>query len=96
MDVSGAYTYTVAGVAPCPSDQAIVTVSENTPPVAGADASLTVCSTSASTALFALLVGAQAGGTWSGPGNVAFNGQMTAVNGGQGCTPTRCWVWPPA
>ena len=81
VDASGIYTYTVAGVAPCPSDAAIVTVTENVPPVAGADAAITLCGTSPATALFPLLVGAQGGGFWSAPGNVAFSGTYDpAVN----------------
>ncbi len=82
VDASGVYTYTVAGVAPCPSDVATVTVTENSPPVAGADAVITLCSTSPPTALFPLLAGAQAGGMWAAPGNVGFSGTYNpAVNG---------------
>lgn len=82
VDASGVYTYTVAGVSPCPSDVATVTVTENTPPVAGADAVITLCSTSPAAALFPLLVGAQVGGTWAAPGNVGFSGTYNpAVNG---------------
>lgn len=81
VDASGVYTYTVAGVAPCPSDVAIVTVTENSPPVAGADGAITLCSTSAPAQLLPLLTGAQAGGFWAAPGNVAFSGTYDpAVN----------------
>lgn len=68
------YTYALLGVAPCLSDAAYVTVTENQQPVAGTDANLTVCSGSAATALLPLLVGGQSGGTWTDPGGAAFGG----------------------
>lgn len=81
VNASGAYTYTVNGVAPCPNDQATVTVTENTSPNAGSDGSLTVCSTDAPFGLFAALGGAQAGGTWTAPGGGPFSGTYDpAVN----------------
>ncbi len=65
-DVAGVYTYTVAGTAPCTSDQSTVTVTVNQPPNAGADGSLTVCSTGSAVDLFTLLGGTPAtGGSWS-------------------------------
>ncbi len=67
LDGPGVYTYTVAGAAPCASDQSTVTVSEAAAPYAGSDALITICSTVAPVNLFNLLGGAQAGGTWSGP-----------------------------
>ncbi len=91
----GIYTYTVAGVAPCPSDVATVTINENIPPVAGADAAITLCSSSPATALFPLLTGAGPGGTWFGPGNSAFNGTYDpAVNVGGVYTYTILGVAP--
>lgn len=78
---SGVYTYTVAGVAPCPSDQSIVTVTENTPPVAGTDAAIALCSTSIPVDLSTLITGGQPGGFWTAPGGLAFNGTYDpAVN----------------
>ncbi|MEZ4738786.1 MAG: hypothetical protein R2818_05370 [Flavobacteriales bacterium] len=62
----GVYTYTIAAVAPCVGDAATVTVTENAATNAGADGSLTVCSSGAAVALFNSLGGSpQAGGTWS-------------------------------
>lgn len=73
-DAPGAYTYTVPGTAPCPADQATVTVVETVDPDAGADAVLTLCGIGAPTDLFTLLAGAQPGGTWTAPGGVPFGG----------------------
>lgn len=66
VDNSGVYTYTVAPSSPCPlSDTATITVTVEQAPVAGPDASLNLCATDAATNLFTLLIGADAGGTWS-------------------------------
>ncbi len=68
-DPAGVYTYTVTGASPCPVDVSTVTISLITPPNAGTNGTLTLCSNSASTSLFAALGGTpSAGGTWSGPG----------------------------
>jgi gliding motility-associated-like protein len=66
--VSGNYTYTVVGTAPCPSDNSVVALTVNTLPDAGSDAVLSGCSDAASTDLFGLLgPQAQSGGSWTGP-----------------------------
>ncbi len=84
VHAGGVYIYTVAGIAPCPSNTATVTVSENIPPVAGADAALTVCSTSPGTALFPLLAGAGPAGQWIGPGGTPFSGTYDPAMHGPG------------
>lgn len=66
VDAAGTYTYTVAGIAPCASDSATVTVSITPSVNAGSDAAVTICNTAPSQDLFALLgSNAQTGGTWS-------------------------------
>ncbi|MCF6133026.1 gliding motility-associated C-terminal domain-containing protein, partial [Flavobacterium wongokense] len=66
VDISGVYTYTITGIAPCVDDQATVTVSVTPGPEAGADSSLVICVNNPPQDLF-LLLGptAQTGGTWS-------------------------------
>jgi len=73
-DVPGAYTYAIAGTAPCPADAATVTIAVNQQPFAGADAALALCGNSAATALIAALTGAQPGGGWTAPGGSVFGG----------------------
>ncbi|MBL7981972.1 MAG: gliding motility-associated C-terminal domain-containing protein [Flavobacteriales bacterium] len=77
--VSGTYTYTVSGTAPCPNAQAQLSVTISPLPNAGEDAATTVCINGTSFNLFALLgATAQAGGTWSGPSG---NANSTFVPG---------------
>ncbi|MBX2973439.1 MAG: gliding motility-associated C-terminal domain-containing protein [Flavobacteriales bacterium] len=74
-DVSGAYTYTVAGTAPCPADVAVVTVNVVTDPDPGLDGLLTLCASDAPTTLFSALGGTpDIGGNWTAPGGLPFNG----------------------
>src|SRR5690606_8533341 len=69
---AGTYLYTVSGAAPCGPAAASVTVAINTPPDAGTDGAITLCSSGAPTDLFTQLGGTpDAGGTWSGPSPVA-------------------------
>ncbi|ARN77148.1 hypothetical protein BST97_03610 [Nonlabens spongiae] len=67
VDTTGAYTYTVAATAPCTSDDsAVVIVTLEDAPDAGADASLDICSNNSPIDLFTVLAGTpNAGGTWS-------------------------------
>lgn len=62
--VPGTYTYTVAGVGPCPAVSATVTVVEHRKPKAGSNASVTVCSTNGPFEMVDLL-----GNGGPGPGN---------------------------
>ncbi|HRH36976.1 MAG TPA: hypothetical protein PK760_01440, partial [Flavobacteriales bacterium] len=67
----GVYTYTLVGVAPCVNSTATVTVTENTPPVAGTNGALSICANGAAVALINSLGGAPAaGGSWTGPSPV--------------------------
>ena len=67
----GTYTYTVAGVAPCPNATADVVVTEPLAVDAGSDGALSFCGSTGSGSLFAALgPTAQSGGAWSGPSPV--------------------------
>lgn len=85
VDAPGNFTYTVAGLAPCPNSTAVVAVTENPLPDAGGDASATLCETAAITNLIGLLAGApDPGGAWSDPGGAAIGGSIdpsTAASG---------------
>ena len=79
----GAYTYTVAGISPCASASAVVTITQNRRPVAGTNGTLSLCSTAGATNLFPSLAGTpDAGGTWTAPGGVASSGVFTPVAAG--------------
>jgi mucin-2 len=66
VDAAGVYTYTITGISPCPNDTAVVNVSITSPPNAGNDASVNICSNANPQDLFASLGSlAQSGGTWS-------------------------------
>ena len=72
---AGAYTYTIAAIAPCAGDQSQVTVSVNPSPDAGVDGAITLCDVGAPQGLFASIGGTpDAGGTWTAPGGGAFSG----------------------
>ncbi|MDX9752289.1 MAG: hypothetical protein RBT71_14520, partial [Flavobacteriales bacterium] len=74
IDDAGTYTYTVAGTVPCADAAATVDVIVHAAADAGADASITLCTSDAPVDLFNVLGGTpQTGGTWSGP-NGAFSG----------------------
>jgi gliding motility-associated-like protein len=81
---AGAYTYTVSGVL-CPADQAVLQLTIEPGPDAGADAFLAVCADAAPLDLFTQLGGSpDAGGSWWGPGGGAFGGPLdpaTAMSG---------------
>jgi gliding motility-associated-like protein len=71
----GEYMYVVPGTFPCANDTSFVTVTVNIAPVAGSNASITVCSADAAFDLFGVLGGTpDAGGTWRDPLLQAHNG----------------------
>ncbi|MBL7985978.1 MAG: hypothetical protein JNM91_13310, partial [Flavobacteriales bacterium] len=77
FDATGNYTYTVAGVAPCPNATAAVLVNVSANPDAGTPGSSTLCSSSAPVALLSLLGGTpDAGGTWTAPDGSAHAGTI--------------------
>jgi len=59
------FTYFIAGTAPCVDSSTVVTVSVEDPVNAGTDATLDICSDAGTQDIFALLGGADTGGTWS-------------------------------
>ncbi|MBK9420338.1 MAG: gliding motility-associated C-terminal domain-containing protein [Flavobacteriales bacterium] len=76
----GNYAYTVAGTAPCISSVVLVHVTVNTAPNAGTNAVLNYCASSTTpVALFTLLSGANAGGTWTAPNNTSSNGTFNPL-----------------
>lgn len=69
--VSGAYTYTVSGTAPCSDAQATVQVTIDALPNAGVDNAIILCSNANPVDLFGLLGSAQPSGSWTGPSGVS-------------------------
>lgn len=64
--ISGPYTYTVTGLAPCVDQQAVLDLFIATQPDAGASGALNLCEASAATDLFAALGGTpDPGGAWT-------------------------------
>jgi len=59
------FTYTVTGIAPCVDSSTIITVTVEETVFAGTDTTLDVCSDDGTIDIFALLGGADSGGTWS-------------------------------
>jgi len=64
-DPSGVFVYTLAAAAPCTNATAGVNVVVVQPPDAGANGSVTACTSSGPFDLLAQLAGAQPGGSWS-------------------------------
>lgn len=85
QDAGGAYTYTVTGAAPCPLDQAVITITINAQPNAGVDAATTFCSSASSQPLAALLGGTPTiGGSWTGPTGAVVGASINPVNAASG------------
>jgi gliding motility-associated-like protein len=75
VSIPGAYTYMVPGMAPCDTAKALVDVTVQSAPDAGADTSVAVCSDAAAFSLFSQLAGTpDAGGSWTDPLGTAFPG----------------------
>ena len=73
----GVYTYTLPGTAPCANSTATVTVTENTAPDPGTDATVTICAGPGTLNLFAELGGTpDPGGIWTSLDNIT-PGSMT-------------------
>ena len=71
--IDGAYTYTIAGIAPCLSASATVTVSTTLAANAGTDNTITLCDNGVPVDLFTQLGGTpDAGGMWTDPNGNAF------------------------
>lgn len=65
-DIPGNYTYLLAGSPPCTDTAAVVVVSVNQPPQAGADTTVVLCDNDGVFDLFDALIGASGStGTWS-------------------------------
>ncbi len=78
QDPSGNYTYTLAGAAPCVSVSSVVAVTILPAPNAGSNGSLSLCSSGSPALLFGSLGGTpDAGGTWTGPDGLPFNGTFS-------------------
>ncbi|MGC1630666.1 MAG: gliding motility-associated C-terminal domain-containing protein [Gelidibacter sp.] len=66
QDAAGTYTYTVAGITPCGTETATVTVTVDTEPQAGLNGRFAICTNDAPQDLFDSLGGSpKTGGTWS-------------------------------
>ena len=75
LDLDGVYTYSVTALAPCPPDDATVTVTTEPAPDAGIGSSISLCSSSSPVDLFIQLGGTpQATGSWTGPFGGPFAG----------------------
>ncbi|MBK7383269.1 MAG: hypothetical protein IPI81_08015 [Flavobacteriales bacterium] len=84
-DTPGCYTYTVVGDPPCANESAVVCITVNQAPNAGANGSITVCSTDAPFLLFDQLAGSPSmGGTWTFGGG-PFNGAFVPGVSSPGC-----------
>lgn len=83
---AGVYSYVVQGTSPCVNDTAKLSITVNQAPLAGSNASTTICSSQASFPLIGVLGGTpNTGGTWTDPNGVSFGGTFvpgTSLPGG--------------
>lgn len=83
--LSGPYTYTVAGLAPCANVSSTVTVNTNPLPWAGVSSVITICSDQTQFQLLDSLGGSPDGdGVWTGPDNNPFNGLFQPLTSATG------------
>ena len=84
-DVSGVYTYTKPGSAPCLADIATVTITEVPAPVAGGSNAIDVCANSGALNMTDSLLGSpSATGTWTNPFGQAHNATFVPGFDGEG------------
>jgi len=84
-DLEGSYTYTLAGLPPCPSASSVVSVSLVGPVPNGQSEDISLCSNADPvTLLDAFSVALPADGVWTGPGGTAMNGVFTPGQSGAG------------
>ncbi|MCB0758481.1 MAG: gliding motility-associated C-terminal domain-containing protein, partial [Flavobacteriales bacterium] len=77
---AGNYTYTIQGVAPCPSVSAVITVNVVSNADAGEDGSIALCSSADEISLFSRLLGTpDTGGDWLAPDGSPFGGTFNAL-----------------
>ena len=81
---AGDYTYTVQGIAPCPDNQAIITVVIDTLPSPGNDAEVSICANLDILDLFTLLGVADTAGTWTAPDGSASDGLFDPATSASG------------
>jgi gliding motility-associated-like protein len=92
----GQYTYTVAGNAPCPADQASATVTVVTEPDPGGDGFIALCNTDGPAELFNSLEGdPDQGGAWTAPDGSAFSGTFDPATAAAGVYTYTIAVPPP-
>lgn len=76
---SGNYTYSITATPPCTDVAAVVTITISSAPYAGTSGSLVLCETMPLQNLFAALIDADSGGSWTGPDGSASNGQFNPL-----------------
>lgn len=77
IDAQDVFTYTVAGIAPCPNSTATVSVTENQLPNAGVNSNVTLCNTAPAASLVGMLGGTpDPGGSWTDPSGTAVGATL--------------------
>ncbi len=82
---AGNYTYTIPGIAPCPSVSAVIDVNVVSNADAGGDGSIALCSSADAISLFSRLQGTpDTGGDWLAPNGSPFSGTFDALSDATG------------